>query len=528
MNKYIFLLIILLFSNLIVADSFRVSVSKIGNGDGEVESAPFGIDCGWYCSKLFPAGTELILTAEPNVRSSFIEWGGDCSGTEPTCNIIVDSDKEIIAEFGGTELRVNKIGSGNGEIKSAPFGIDCGLHCNRFFPLNTNVILVANPNVHSTFIRWEGGCSGTEPICNIIMNTNKEVTAVFESANLQVNIEQTNGSGRVTSLPFGIDCEPHCNRNYPLETEMILTAIPDPTSSFTRWEGDCTGTEPKCMLDLNSNKEVTAIFGRENISKISINKQGNGDGKVTSLPFGIDCGLHCEKDFQTNTEITLIADSNIHSTFIRWEGDCTGTEPECILNLDSDKNVIAIFESKKISVSKIGSGRVTSLPFGIDCGLHCNKFFPFNSQVKLTATPTVHSTFIRWEGDCTGTESECILNLDSDKNVIAIFESFRLSINKIGEGDGRILSYPFGIDCGLHCNKNFAAYSRIILIATPQVHSEFIGWNGACSGTEYSCVLNLNEDKEVTAIFERNTEVNRIEQLINLINERIRIRLELI
>ena len=450
MNKYIFLLIILLFSNLIVADSFRVSVSKIGNGDGEVESAPFGIDCGWYCSKLFPAGTELILTAEPNVRSSFIEWGGDCSGTEPTCNIIVDSDKEIIAEFGGTELRVNKIGSGNGEIKSAPFGIDCGLHCNRFFPLNTNVILVANPNVHSTFIRWEGGCSGTEPICNIIMNTNKEVTAIFESANLQVNIEQTNGSGRVTSLPFGIDCEPHCNRNYPLETEMILTAIPDPTSSFTRWEGDCTGTEPECILDLNSNKEVTAIFGRENISKISINKQGNGDGKVTSLPFGIDCGLHCEKDFQTNTEITLIADSNIHSTFIRWEGDCTGTEPECILNLDSDKNVIAIFES------------------------------------------------------------------------------FRLSINKIGEGDGRILSYPFGIDCGLHCNKNFAAYSRIILIATPQVHSEFIGWNGACSGTEYSCVLNLNEDKEVTAIFERNTEVNRIEQLINLINERIRIRLELI
>ncbi len=65
-----------------------------------------------------------------------------------------------------------------------------------------------------------------------------------------------------------------------------------------------------------------------------------------------------------------------------------------------------------INVVKTGSGTgaVTSSPAGIDCGNTCSSpSFPDLTDITLTATPDVSSSFVGWSGACTGT-GNCILS----------------------------------------------------------------------------------------------------------------------
>lgn len=68
------------------------------------------------------------------------------------------------------------------------------------------------------------------------------------------------GSGTVTSAPAGIDCGGTCSVPFDAGTFVVLTAVPDPGSSFAGWTGaGCTGTR-SCTV--HTNATVFAIFVR--------------------------------------------------------------------------------------------------------------------------------------------------------------------------------------------------------------------------------------------------------------------------
>lgn len=68
------------------------------------------------------------------------------------------------------------------------------------------------------------------------------------------------GSGRVTSSPDGIFCERDCSEDYNRGTQVTLTAEPYSGSSFSGWSGgECSGTGT-CMLTMNGDTSVTAIY----------------------------------------------------------------------------------------------------------------------------------------------------------------------------------------------------------------------------------------------------------------------------
>jgi hypothetical protein len=77
-----------------------LKVTRSGNGTGTVTSSPAGIDCGSHCTKSFPKGTAVTLTANPGAGSSFAGWGDDClSATENTCTLTLDTAKSAVAVF---------------------------------------------------------------------------------------------------------------------------------------------------------------------------------------------------------------------------------------------------------------------------------------------------------------------------------------------------------------------------------------------------------------------------------------------
>lgn len=85
-------------------------------------------------------------------------------------------------------------------------------------------------------------------------------------------------------------------------------------------------------------------------------------------------------------------------------------------------------------------------------------------------------------------------------NVRFIYHSLTVSITQKSSGQGKVTSQPIGIDCGSTCTADFAKGTDVILTATSEHGSTFVGWSGACSGTDF-CTVNMSAEQAVSAEF---------------------------
>jgi hypothetical protein len=77
---------------------YTLSVTR--SGSGTVISSPKGISCGTQCTKTFPTGTNVTLTAKPARNHQFLGWsGGGCSGTSLKCTVPMLLDRNVQAVF---------------------------------------------------------------------------------------------------------------------------------------------------------------------------------------------------------------------------------------------------------------------------------------------------------------------------------------------------------------------------------------------------------------------------------------------
>jgi hypothetical protein len=84
----------------------------------------------------------------------------------------------------------------------------------------------------------------------------------------------------------------------------------------------------------------------------------------------------------------------------------------------------------KLTVSLMGSGKVTSSPAGITCGMgatDCTEVYNPGTLVRLTATPYINLPkhiafeFDHWEGACSGQVSVCAVSMTGAKSAKAVF-----------------------------------------------------------------------------------------------------------
>jgi hypothetical protein len=160
-----------------------------------------------------------------------------------------------------------------------------------------------------------------------------------------------------------------------------------------------------------------------------------------------------------------------------------------------------------LTVSKSGTGTVTSSPAGINCGTDCTESLASGMVVTLTASPSLGYNFSGWAGDCSGTGT-CTVTMNSAKNVIANFTATPtgvLSIAKIGTGSGTVTRTGGAINCGSTCTESLTPGSAVTLTASAAAGSTFAGWSGGtCAGTG-SCAFTLNANTTVNAQFNLNS-----------------------
>ncbi|MCB4756257.1 MAG: hypothetical protein LHV69_04380 [Elusimicrobia bacterium] len=239
-----------------------------------------------------------------------------------------------------------------------------------------------------------------------------------------------------------------------------------------------------------------------------VTKIGAGNGAVTSVPGGIDCGTDCDQPYDEGTVVTLTAVPAADSIFAEWTGACAGGG-DCRITMAAPQSVAARFEKRApvVTVTKSGNGdgTVLSSPAGINCGTDCEDTYTLNTVITLTANPDIPgSRFAGWSGACSGTDP-CVLTLDGGKSVEARFNKStpEMTILKIGDGEGTVSSDPPGIVCGGDCTELFDYNTAVVLRATPpDGFSEFAGWSGDCSGWD-SCTVTMDMARMITATFQR-------------------------
>jgi hypothetical protein len=238
-----------------------VSVS----GTGRVVSAPAGVDCGSACNARFDAAASVTLSATPGAGQVFGGWGGDCTGTAPSCVVKMQTARTVTASFNApppASLTLNVSVSGNGTVRSQPAGIDCGSTCSAPFAVNASVVLTATPAAGQVLSGWGGACTGAGQSCTVTMSQARSASAVFTPAPaVQRTLSLTlSGGGKVQSQPVGIDCGSACSASFGDGASVLLTATASAGQRFAGWTGACSGSAATCSLTMSADRSVGASF----------------------------------------------------------------------------------------------------------------------------------------------------------------------------------------------------------------------------------------------------------------------------
>ncbi len=259
---------------------------------------------------------------------------------------------------------------------------------------------------------------------------------------LIVNIDG-NGSGTVSSDPSGISCPESCIASYPPETSVTLTATADSGSIFSGWSGDCSGTGT-CSVTMNSAKNVTATFSLTTPSATITASNCTipaGQGSCNSTVNWSILNATIPNVKQGPTQFSTNVSGNNVSQTIPY-GTITFSANDGNTLLESDDATASCSTGtvwsgsvcegpKTLTVSKNGTGTVTSSPTGINCGTDCSQSYSYNTEVDLTAEAGENYIFSSWSGCDSSSGTSCSVTMSSVKNVTANFTAE-------GELDGTI------------------------------------------------------------------------------------------
>ena len=342
------------------------------------------------------------------------------------------------------------------------------------------ITLTATPSTGWRFVRWEGDWSSNQNPSTLTMTKDYSVVGIFEKRNypLTINIE---GYGEVEERVIQLK-----TTEYPYQTVVELTPVPDEGWRFVEWSGDLSGSEVPKQITVDGEKTVTAKFERKDYP-LTINVVGEGTVKETVLP---------QRTTQYPFETAVILES-IPSEgweFLSWSGDLNGEENPQLIVVDGDKTVTATFQLKTypVNVSVQGNGTITVEPQ--------QEVYAHFSTVTFNPNTAEGWEFIEWSGDVGGNTVPLEVTITSELNIVGVFErkDYPLTVNVVGDGtvEERIIpqrttQYPFE--------------TVVELTSIPSVGWQFVSWSGDLSGIETPQKIVLDGDKTVIATFQLKT-----------------------
>jgi len=298
------------------------------------------------------------------------------------------------------------------------------------YPEEEEVTIEAIPDEGWSFVEWNGDAEGTEEEITIVMDHDKEITALFEE---DVVVE-------TYTLTIGVEGEGEVNidpdqEEYEEGTEVELTASPNEGWTFVEWTGDHEGTDEVTTIIMDHDKDVNAHFAREEFFGVEILSPQSGEefheGDEVTVEFRVtntgdeDTQFiemiirdgYGDVVFEDGEEITL-ASGDTHDGEFSWVVDEAGEySVELTTEDDSDEVIVTILDAVvgyHLTIYTEGAGTTDPEPG--------NYTYEEGEEVTIEAIPDDDWTFVEWTGDHESEEKQITILMDDDMNITAYFE----------------------------------------------------------------------------------------------------------
>ena len=193
--------------------------------------------------------------------------------------------------------------------------------------------------------------------------------------------------------------------------------------------------------------------------------------------------------------VAVVEDDTVVMGAYFEDSNATGINGNQTNNSASLAGAVYLFrQGHLLSVRRVGTGQVTSVPAKIACGTVCTAGFAFNTVVTLTATADLGSVFTGWSGDVLTTTNPITVTMDGAKAITATFALNQYELNVATVGNGTAAP-----------NSGMYDYGTVItLTATADLGSTFTGWSGDVLTTTNPITITMDSAKAITATFALN------------------------
>ena len=200
----------------------------------------------------YKEGSTVTLIATPNLEYKFTGWSGDAIGSSSPIDVIVDDNKNVVANFSLVQYALTTSIKGEGSITETIVNT----RKSTDYDSGTTVQLEAVPSKGYYFAGWSGGITGESNPSQILIDRPKNVTATFKKLSYELRV-LTQGEGTVKEEIINTSK----STDYEYETTVRLTATPEEGSDFIEWEdsGALTEQNPYDVI-ITEPKLVKAVF----------------------------------------------------------------------------------------------------------------------------------------------------------------------------------------------------------------------------------------------------------------------------
>jgi hypothetical protein len=492
------------------------------------------------CSVELSTGSSVTLTAEPGSEGIFVEWGGACTGAETSCEVQVNQLTNVIAYFeedfldipigqaldndelsfstdyqspwraqdedvyrsdsamrsygisDSAESTLSTIVEGYGELtfyakvsSEADYdGLIVRLNGEDQFTISgeqdwqqysiTVQDTLRQENLIEFIYSKDGGVSSGKDrawLDNVQFASNgegpKSVTFVVY------------GDGYISGNEFEGSCQSRCELMVNEGSSLTLSAAATGTAPFVGWGGDCRGTDDTCALTMDDNRTVYAFFTSSDTGGEDLAPALDAEG--LSLTTGVN-PWRVVNDSQavggtalTNVDISDGQDSSVGMQLI-GPGDL---QVDFKVSSEEDWDYFRVYLDGSLLSEFSGERDWSTLAFSLEEGTHDITFSYEKDSSVSEGDDAAYIDNLRWDGDFVSV-NELRLRVSNDQGAI-----------RSSRGDY----------CRSECSVQFVGEETVTLYAEPNPTANFIGWEGACSGSNPVCELTLAESSSVQANF---------------------------